>query len=48
VCVAVQLIDAPGASDEPFAGEHTSPDTLGSLTVTLPRAICPVFVATIV
>ena len=48
VCVAVQLIDAPGASDEPFAGVQSSPLTFGSVTVTAASVVLPLLVATIV
>ncbi len=48
VCVAVQVIDAPGANDEPFAGVHASPVTPGSATVTAASVVLPTFFATIV
>ena len=48
VCDAVQLIDAPGASDEPLAGVQARPLTFGSVTVTLFSVVLPSFVATIV
>src|SRR6187200_847455 len=48
VWLAVQLIVAPGASEEPLAGVQDRPEAFGSVTVTAARVVLPVFVATIV
>src|SRR3954468_23947684 len=48
VCDAVQLNDAPGASDEPFAGVQTKPVAFGSVTVTAANVVLPSLVAVIV
>ena len=48
VWVAVQVIDAPGANDDPLAGVQVSPLTFGSVTVTAASVMLPVLVATIV
>ena len=47
VCDAVQVIDAPGATDDPFAGVQLRLLTFGSETVRFWGTL-PVFVATIV
>ena len=48
MCVAVQVIDAPGANHDPFAGVQDNPLTPGSVTVTAASVVLPTFVATIV
>ena len=48
VCDAVQVIDAPGASDEPLAGVQIRSLTFGSVTVTFASVRLPSLVATIV
>ena len=48
VWVAVQVIVAPGASDEPLAGVQDRSLTPGSVTVTAASVVLPSLVATIV
>ena len=48
VWLAVHVIDAPGASDDPLAGVQTRSLTCGSVTVTAASVVLPLLVATIV
>ena len=48
VCVAVQFIDAPGASDEPFGGSTREPLTLRVNHRHAVNVMLPSLVATIV
>ena len=48
VCVAVQVIDAPGASGDRVAGVQIRFADVRSVTVTLCRVTLPSLVATIV
>ena len=48
VWLAVQLSDAPGASDEPLAGVQHRPVAFASVTVTAASVVLPSLVAVIV
>ena len=48
VWLAVQVIEAPGANSDPFAGVQTRLGAFGSVTVTDCSVVLPLFVATIV
>jgi hypothetical protein len=48
VWLAVQVIVARGANDEPLAGVHDRSDTWASVTVTLASVTLPVLVAVMV
>src|SRR6478736_338359 len=48
VWLAVQVIAAPGASDEPLTGSQTRFGAFGSVTVTAPSVVFPSLVAVIV
>ena len=48
VWLAVQVIDAPGASGDPLAGVQPGRPTFGSVTVTAASVVLPSLVATIV
>ena len=48
VWLAVQLIESPGASDEPLAGVHVPRPAFGSVMVTAASVVLPLLVAVIV
>ena len=45
--VATQVIDWPGASDEPLAGVHVPRTAFGSVMVTAASVVLPLLVAVI-